>query len=75
LRQGCREGLFSGRCSWLGEYVLPAFAPFIPVLGLQHVILDAEFPEPAVQMESEGARFITGHDFVREPLLFDHEQK
>ena len=55
--------------------VLNPFAAFIPVLGLYHVVLDAEFLEPAVQMEPEGTRFITGHDFVRELLLFDHEQE
>jgi hypothetical protein len=42
---------------------------------LYQVVLDAEFLEPAVQMESESASFITGHDFVRELLLFDHEPK
>jgi hypothetical protein len=55
--------------------VLNPFAAFIPVLGLYHVALDAEFLEPAVQMESEGASFITRHDCVRELLRFDHEQK
>jgi hypothetical protein len=55
--------------------VLNPFAAFISVLGLYHEVLDAEFLEPAVQKEFEGARFITGHDFVRELLLFDYEQK
>jgi hypothetical protein len=40
--------------------VLHAFAPFLPFLRLHHIILDARFLEPAVQIESEGARFITG---------------
>ena len=35
--------------------VLHAFAPFIPVLRLHHIILDAEFLEPAMQIEPEGA--------------------
>ncbi len=34
--------------------VLTPFAASIPVLGLYHVVLDAEFLEPAVQMESAG---------------------
>jgi hypothetical protein len=52
-----------------------AFAAFIPVPGLHHIIVDAELLDPAVQMEAKRARFITGHDFVWVPLLFDHEQK
>ncbi len=55
--------------------VLHAFATFIPVPGWHHIVLGAEFLELPVQMESEGARFITGHHFVRELLLFDHEQR
>ena len=36
--------------------VLHPFAAFIPVLGLYHVVLDAEFLQPTVQMEPERTR-------------------
>jgi hypothetical protein len=52
--------------------VLDAFAAFIPVLGLYHLVLDAEFPEPPVQVESERTRLITGHRVTGELLLFNH---
>jgi hypothetical protein len=39
---------------------------------MHHVVLDAEFLEATMQMEPEAVCFVMGHDFVREPLLFDH---
>lgn len=48
---------------------------FIQVLGVRHVVLDAEFLEAAMQMEPESPGFVTAHDFTREPLLFKHNKK
>lgn len=53
--------------------VLNAFASFIPILGVYHVILDTKFLEPAVQVEAELTRFVTGHHFTGQLLLFDYE--
>ena len=49
---------------------LHPFAAFIPVLGLYHVVLDAEFLHSTAQMEPECTRFITGHHVTGELLLF-----
>ena len=50
--------------------ILHPFATLIPVLGLHHVVLGAEFLQPTVQMEPERTRFITSHHVTGELLLF-----
>ncbi len=55
--------------------VINALAALIPVLWLHHIVPDAKFLEPAVQMEPKGTALLTGHRFVRAPLLFYHEQE
>ena len=59
---------------FIQSVVLPAFAPFIPVLGLHHVVLDVEFLEPPVQVEPERTRLITGHHVTGELLWFNHKK-
>ena len=51
--------------------VLHVFASLILVLGLHHVVLDTEFLKAAIHVESEP--FLTGNNFVREPLRLDNE--
>jgi hypothetical protein len=46
----------------------------IPVLGLHHVILDAEFLQPGVQVDPERTRLITGHHVTGALLLFHHKK-
>ena len=45
-----------------------------PVLGFHHVVLDAKFLEPVVQVEPERTRLITGHHVTGEFLLFDGKE-
>ena len=63
------------QCGGIQRLVLYALAAPIPVLRLYHIVPEANFLEPAVQMEPKDTAFITGHHFVREPLLLYHEQK
>ncbi len=53
--------------------VLHVFASLILVLGLHPVVLDTEFLQAAIHVESKPTRFVTGDNFVREPLLLDNE--
>ena len=47
----------------------------IPVLGLHHVVLDAEFFQPTVQVEPKRTRLITGHHVTGELLLFNYKEQ
>ena len=68
------------------RYLLDRAQMLRPALGMKRVSdealqnLESRLHNMADDMirrllEPEGARFVTGHDFTREPLLFDHEQK
>ena len=61
------------RCG-IEPVILHPFAALIPVLGLHHVVLDAEFLQPTVQVEPERTRFITSHHVTGELLLFNHKE-
>ena len=61
------------RCG-IEPVILHPFATLIPVLGLHHVVLDAEFLHPTVQVEPERIRLITGHDVTGGILLFHHKE-
>ena len=61
------------RCG-IEPVVLHPFATLIPVLGLYHVVLDAEFLQPAVQVEPERTRLITSHHVTGELLLLNHKE-